>query len=244
MPSMLRKARARPTIRPESIKAAAHHQMTEHGTAGLTLRGIARELGVTAPAIYNYFPRLDDLITALIIDAFTDLGQAMQSADSAVPAAPPADRALAQCLAYRTWAIAHPVDFQLIYGNPIPGYIAPADITIPLARRPFLGLFACFLEAHQAGELQIPAAYADVPAETHRAISAWKQFSGIQMPDALLALLLSGWARIHGLVMLELFHHIQPLVGEGEAFYRYELEAFMRQLGLRLAPGKDSPPPT
>ena len=243
MPSMLRKARARPTIRPESIKAAAHHQMTEHGTAGLTLRGIARELGVTAPAIYNYFPRLDDLITALIIDAFTDLGQAMQSADSAVPAAPPADRALAQCLAYRTWAIAHPVDFQLIYGNPIPGYIAPADITIPLARRPFLGLFACFLEAHQAGELQIPAAYADVPAETHRAISAWKQLSGIQMPDALLALLLSGWARIHGLVMLELFHHIQPLVGEGEAFYRYELEAFMRQLGLQAASQVDPATP-
>jgi hypothetical protein len=55
---------------------------------------------------------------------------------------------------------------------------------------------------------------------------------------------MSGWARIHGMVMLELFHHIQPLVGEGEAFYRYELETFMRQLGLRLAPGKDSPPPT
>jgi AcrR family transcriptional regulator len=241
---MLRKARARPTIRPESIKAAAHHQMTEHGTAGLTLRGIARELGVTAPAIYNYFPRLDDLITALIIDAFTDLGQAMQSADSAVPAAPPADRALAQCLAYRTWAIAHPVDFQLIYGNPIPGYIAPADITIPLARRPFLGLFACFLEAHRAGELQVPEAYSAVPAATRQAVAEWKQLSGIEMPDALLTLLMSGWARIHGLVMLELFNHIQPLVGEGETFYRYELEAFMRQLGLHLAPEKDSPPPT
>jgi len=184
----------------------------------LTLRGIGRELGVTAPAIYNYFPHLDDLITALIIDAFTDLGEAMQAADSGAPSARPADRALAQCLAYRRWATEHPLDFQLIYGNPIPGYIAPADITIPLARRPFLGLFACFLEAHQAGELQIPAAYAGVPAETHHAISAWQQLSGIQMPDALLALLLSGWARIHGMVMLELFHHIQPLVGEGEAF--------------------------
>lgn len=240
---MLRKARSRPPIRPESIKAAAHHQMAEHGTAGLTLRGIARELGVTAPAIYNYFPRLDDLITALIIDAFTDLGQAMQAADSAEPAAPPADRAMAQCLAYRSWAIAHPVDFQLIYGNPIPGYLAPADITIPLARRPFLGLFACFLEAHQAGDLQIPAAYVDVPAETHHAISAWKQLSGIEMPDALLALLLSGWARIHGLVMLELFNHIQPLVGAGEAFYRYELEAFLRQLGLRATSQVEPPSP-
>ena len=244
MPRTTSRPPSRPAIRPETIKDAARRLMAERGTAGLTLRGIGRELGVTAPAIYNYFPHLDDLITALIIDAFTDLGQAMQAADSGAPSARPADRALAQCLAYRRWATEHPLDFQLIYGNPIPGYIAPADITIPLARRPFLGLFACFLEAHQAGELQIPAAYAGVPAETHHAISAWQQLSGIQMPDALLALLLSGWARIHGLVMLELFHHIQPLVGEGEAFYRYELEAFMRQLGLRLAPGKDSPPPT
>lgn len=224
---------SRPAIRPETIKHAARRLMAEQGTAGLTLRGIARELGVTAPAIYNYFPRLDDLITALIVDAFNDLGQAMQAADTAAPAAPPAERAMAQCLAYRGWAIERPVDFQLIYGNPIPGYVAPADITIPLARRPFLGLFTCFLEAHQAGELQIPAAYDEVPAEMHSAISAWKLLSGIEIPDALLALLLSGWARIHGMVMLELFHHIQPLVGEGEAFYRYELEAFLRQLGLQ-----------
>ena len=243
MPIPQREHLSRPAIRPETVKAAARHQMAEHGTAGLTLRGIARELGVTAPAIYNYFPHLDDLITALIIDAFTDLGQAMQAADSALPTAPPADRAMAQCLAYRRWATEHPLDFQLIYGNPIPGYLAPADITIPLARRPFLGLFACFLEAHQAGNLQIPAAYAGVPAETHRAISAWRQLSGIEMPDALLALLLSGWARIHGMVMLELFHHIQPLVGEGEAFYRYELEAFLRQLGLQASPSTGTAPP-
>ena len=243
MANMLRKASTRPTIRPETIKAAAWHQMAERGTAGLTLRGIARQLGVTAPAIYNYFPRLDDLITSLIIDAFTDLGQAMQVADTGVPSARPADRAMAQCLAYRRWAVEHPVDFQLIYGNPIPGYLAPADITIPLARRPFLGLFACFLEAHQAGELRIPAAYADVPAETHHAISAWKQLSGIEMPDVLLTLLLSGWARIHGMVMLELFQHIQPLVGDGEAFYRYELEAFLRQLGLQTDPSTGTAPP-
>jgi AcrR family transcriptional regulator len=244
MPIKLRKARARPPIRPEAIKAAAHHQMAERGTAGLTLRGIARQLGVTAPAIYNYFPRLEDLITALIVDAFTDLGEAMQAADSAAPSAPPAERAMAQCLAYRCWAIEHPVDFQLIYGNPIPGYVAPAEITIPLARRPFLGLFTCFLEAHRAGELQIPQAYSTVPVATRQAVAEWKRLSGIEMPDALLTLLMSGWARIHGLVMLELFNHIQPLVGEGEAFYRYELEAFMRQLGLRLSPGKENPPPS
>ena len=66
------------------IKEAAWAQMAQHGTAGLSLRGISRQLGVTAPAIYNYFLRLEDLITALIIDAFTALAEAMESADASV----------------------------------------------------------------------------------------------------------------------------------------------------------------
>ena len=74
---------ARPT-HDAQIKAAARQQMAEHGTAGLSLRGIARQLGITAPAIYNYFPRLEDLITALIVDAFSDLADVMEAADAAV----------------------------------------------------------------------------------------------------------------------------------------------------------------
>ena len=127
------------------IKAVAQQQMAEHGTAGLSLRGIAREMGITAPAIYNYFPRLDDLITALIVDAFTALADAIEAAESAVESEACGPKILASCLAYREWAIAHPVDFQLIYGNPIPGYVAPAEMTVPLARRPFDGLFRLFL---------------------------------------------------------------------------------------------------
>jgi len=146
------------------IKAAARRQMAEHGTAGLSLRAIARELGITAPAIYNYFPRLEDLITALIVDAFTALADAIDAAESAVESESCGPKVVASCLAYREWAIAHPMDFQLIYGNPIPGYVAPAEVTVPLARRPFDGLFRLFLEAHQTDELMIPAEYAPVPA--------------------------------------------------------------------------------
>ena len=112
------------------IKAVARQQMAEHGTAGLSLRGIGREMGITAPAIYNYFPRLDDLITALIVDAFTALADAIEAAELAVQSETCGPKILASCLAYREWAITHPVDFQLIYGNPISGYVAPADITV------------------------------------------------------------------------------------------------------------------
>ncbi len=156
------------------IKAVARQQMAEYGTAGLSLRGIAREMGITAPAIYNYFPRLDDLITALIVDAFNALADAMEAAEAAEPSERPYDKIMALCLAYREWAMADPTVFQLIYGNPIPGYHAPEELTIPLARRPFLGLFRWFIRAHQTGELTIPAEYQSVPpamARRHRGLA-------------------------------------------------------------------------
>ena len=217
------------------IKAVARQQMAEHGTAGLSLRGIARAMGITAPAIYNYFPRLEDLITALIVDAFTALAEAMEAAERAEPADRPYDKIMALCLAYRAWAIEHPTDFQLIGGNPIPGYQAPEEITIPLARRPFLGLFRWFIHAHQAGELIIPAEYQTVPPAMTEGIASWTRLSGIEMPDPLMGLLMSGWARIYGLTALEMYHHLQPLVGECATLYRYEMVAFLQQLGLTPA---------
>lgn len=220
---------------PSQIKAAARRQMAQHGTAGISLRGIARELGITAPAIYNYFPRLEDLLTALIVDAFNALADAIQAAETAVQSATCGPKILASCLAYREWAVAHPVDFQLIYGNPIPGYVAPAEVTVPLARRPFDGLFRLFLEAYQAGELVIPAEYDPIPASIRAHFADWLPKAGYDFPDALLCLLMSGWARIHGMVMLELFEHLGPVVGDTEAFFRHEVEAFWRQLSSPAA---------
>jgi AcrR family transcriptional regulator len=227
-----RRGRGGQGVSAQAIKAVARRQMAEHGTAGLSLRAIARELDITAPAIYNYFPRLDDLITALIVDAFTDLAEAMEAAEGAVGSDRCLDKIEAVTLAYRAWAQEHPLDFQLIYGNPIPGYQAPTDITIPMARRPFLGLFRIFLQAYEAGELTIPAEYLTVPPTVAGHIADWKRTSGIDMPDPLLCLLMTGWARIHGLVMLELFGHIQPIVGDTAGFYRYEIHAFMQRLGM------------
>ncbi len=195
-------------------------------------------MGITAPAIYNYFPQLEDLITALIVDAFNALADAMEAAEVAEASERPYDKIMALCMAYREWAVAHPTVFQLIYGNPIPGYHAPEEITIPLARRPFLGLFRWFIHAHQAGELTIPAEYQAVPPAMVEGIAAWKRSSGIEMPEALLGLLMSGWARVHGAVLLELFGHLEPLVGAGGAFYRYELEAFAQRLEIGGRPDR------
>lgn len=221
----------------EEIKSIAREQMNIHGTAGLSLRAIARQMDVTAPAIYNYFPRLEDLITALIEDAFTDLADAMQPARASSSEKSLVSRIEAMLLAYRQWAVDHPIDFQLIYGNPIPGYEAPLEVTGPLARRPFLGLFELYAQALQAGEMVIPGEYLQVPESIKTQLVSWRGQTGIDLPDALTCLLMSGWARIHGLVMLELFHHLQPVVGDTEAFYRYEISAFHNRLGLNQDAG-------
>ncbi len=229
---MVRPTQSARTLSAAAIKQAARRQMEAHGTAGVSLRGIARELGVTAPAIYNYFPRLDDLQTALLVDSFTAFAEAMEAAAARAAGARIGAQMEAILLTYRQWALDHRLDFLLMFGNPIPGYIAPAAITVPLARRPFMALFHLFIEAHARGELAIPPEYAGIPPAVAEHIAAWQAASGIDMPAALLCLLMTGWGRCHGLIMLEMFEHIQPLVGDAGAFYRYEIRALLRQVGL------------
>ena len=219
-----------PALAAEPIKAVARKQMGEYGTAGLSLRGIARELNVTAPALYNYFPCLDDLITALIVDAFTDLAMAMEKACERTASPTSAPKIVAMLDAYREWALEHSVDFQLIYGNPIPGYAAPAEVTGPLAFRPFRGMFELFSQALQTGEMRLPPEYGEVPLSIARHLAEWKQHAGVNLPDVLVLLLMGGWARIHGLVMLELFNHLGPVVGDPGALYQYEIQALLERL--------------
>jgi AcrR family transcriptional regulator len=217
------------------IKATARRQMAGFGAAGLSLRAIGREMGFTAPAIYNYFPRLDDLITALIVDAFTALATSMEAAGQAAEAEGPIAQIRATALAYRKWAVEHPVDFQLIYGTSIPGYEAPAETTAPLARRPFVGMLRYFAQARAIGALAIPPEYEEVPPHVAAHIAGWQHVMGAGLPAVVVGLVIAGWARMHGLVMLELTHHSQPVVGDPEGFYRYELDAFLARLGVQPA---------
>ncbi len=118
------------------IKAAATRQLAAHGAAGLSLRAVARELGLASSALYRYFPSRDALLTALIVDAYAAVGEAGERADAAALAAG-ADagaRWLAVCRAVRGWAVAHPHEYALVYGSPVPGYAAPQDTVGPAIR--------------------------------------------------------------------------------------------------------------
>src|SRR5436190_16826430 len=117
----------------EAIKETAWKQIAESGAAALSLRAIARDLKITAPAIYNYFPDRDAMVTALIIDAYTSFGDSQIEARDTLPLENMIGRMRAVGVAYRKWAHTYPQRYQLIFGTPIPGYVAPLMEVLPSA---------------------------------------------------------------------------------------------------------------
>lgn len=119
-----------------AVKEAALAQLATTGAAGLSLRAVARELGLASSALYRYFPSRDALLTALIVDGYDAVGAAAEQADVGAVAAG-ADsgaRWLAVCRAVRGWALAQPHLYGLVYGSPVPGYAAPQDTVGPAIR--------------------------------------------------------------------------------------------------------------
>src|SRR6266498_3996498 len=135
----------------EEIKNAARRQLAADG-ANLSLRAIAREMGMVSSAIYRYFAGRDDLLTALILDAYDSLGEAAEQAGEKPDQDDYGERWLAVTRAIRDWAVKRPHEYALIYGSPVPGYVAPEDTVLP-SIRPVVVLGGILDDAHQAGRL-------------------------------------------------------------------------------------------
>lgn len=222
------------SIRAE-IKAAARHLMQLEGTAGISIRGIGRQMEITAPALYHYYASRDTLLTDLIVDAFNALADALEKAQDDSAGLPPAGQLMSVLLAYRTWALAHPIDFQLIYGNPIPGYEAPDETTVPATTRSFLVIGELIASALETTSRTPRPEYTRIPEELEGFIQAMCDQlveSGAHLAPLACYLTAVGWPRIHGVIMLELFNHIQPVVGDVNTFYRIQIEDMLRAMGL------------
>jgi len=221
----------------EEIKDAARQLMAEKGTAGLSVRAIARQMGMTGPALYHYYASLNDLITALIEDAFSQLADTLEAAAADPALTTSAQRLTAVAHAHRQWALAHPVDFQLLYGNPIPNYTQPTDVTYPQARRSFLVRARIFAAAIENGEINLPVKYRDLPPALEGSLLDLTKVDGHDLPFPALYLSAIAWVKIYGHVMLELFHLIQPVIADTDAFFEYEVQNFLHQVGLN-SPGE------
>src|SRR5919206_353118 len=192
---------ARERVRAEltaEITEAARRQLAEVGAAALSLRAVARELGMASSALYRYFPSRDELLTRLIIDGYDALGEAAEQADDG--SAPPADRWLAVCRAVRAWARAHPQEYALLYGSPVPGYRAPQD-TVPAAARVGLLLGRVLGDAARAGLLPETAGERDpglVSDEAVAGLGGEHTALAVVSSDLLLGAL--AWLLWHGLL--------------------------------------------
>lgn len=156
------------------ITVTARRQLATAGAAGLSLRAVARELGMVSSAIYRYVPSRDDLLTLLIIDGYNAVGEAVERADarSTKNAAEDfAGRWLAVCRAVREWALAHPHEYALLYGSPVPGYKAPDD-TVAAAVRDTVVFARVITEAHTAGAIAPDAPCPPPPPRSPRAWAA------------------------------------------------------------------------
>jgi len=211
----------------EAIKEAAWKQITEYGAAALSLRAIARDLKITAPAIYNYFPDRDALVTALIIDAFISFGDWQLEARDSVPAEDHVGRMTAIGLAYRNWAHAFPQRYQLIFGTPIPGYKGPIEKMLPSSARSLSALVSVVEGLRLAGKLNV-GVFPKVKPEYKISFEMWKTYGGDA--DVLsLSVAMIIWARVHGIVSLEIGGNLPPFGAKGDALYLYELNSIHRQ---------------
>jgi AcrR family transcriptional regulator len=190
------RARYRAQVRQE-VKQAALRQLAESGPGGLSIAAIGKQLGVSGPALYRYFASRDDLLTELVIDAYNDLADALTAATSDVSSHDPRPRFEALTRAYRSWALAQPHRYRLLFGPPLPGYDAHAQRLIDAAQKA-MNLLLDILGAAGGSTAIAP------PQPLASQLAAWAQphHPGIDPATALRAVL--AWSRLHGIVSLEI----------------------------------------
>ncbi|WP_157250254.1 TetR/AcrR family transcriptional regulator [Nonomuraea typhae] len=204
--------RYRTQVRAE-IKQHAWEQIATTGASALSLNAIAKQMGMSGPALYRYYASRDELITELIRDAYRSLADTIQAA-----AATGADlRALAYAL--RAWALEDPQRYLLIYGTPVPGYHAPDDITLISGET-----MAVLLDASAALPGERSATPFDAHLEEHRHWAA-----GNPAPAAVLHRALSFWTRVHGVLSLELAGHFAGMGFDPAQLFAAELDDLLKE---------------
>ena len=219
--------RARDEIVREIVEVARRHLATQ-GAAALSLRAVARELGMVSSAVYRYVAGRDELLTVLILDGYNALGVAVETAEAAVPRDDLRGRWLAICHGVRDWALAHPHEYALLYGSPVPGYVAP-EATVPAATRVTALLSALLQDAVAVGALGVDP-QGELDAVVVAAMRPTRPFVPETVPAGLLFRGLGVWTDLFGAVSFELFGHWHHVIDEDLVLRRaYFTEAMVRR---------------
>jgi AcrR family transcriptional regulator len=238
-PARTARQRAREQITLE-IKEEARRQLAAEGAQRLSLRAVARALGMVSSALYRYFPSRDDLLTALIIDAYDSVGAAAETASDSQPREDPRGRWRATCHAIRAWAIKNPHEYALIYGSPVPGYQAPPQ-TIASAARVAVVAGRLLADAWapgtgadgRAGQVRnsrntdqaLPGLLAGQAAALGRDIAPG-------VPAPVLARTLVAWTQLFGMISFELFGQLVGSADPSDDFFGFAVEQMADYIGL------------
>ena len=213
----------------EQIKQIAREHLAADGP-NLSLRAVARDLGVVSSAVYRYFASRDELLTALILDGYTAMADAIEAAEAEVPRRDLAGRWVAIGRAAREWALANQHEYALLYGSPVPGYEAPED-TIEPAMRPVGLAVAIVRDGLERGTVETPSDRLPKPVRADLdVIRDTPGFEGV--PAALLGRTMTMWALLFGTISFELFGRLANGVTDYDAYFDHQLKVMTRYLGL------------
>jgi AcrR family transcriptional regulator len=208
-----KRARNRRAVEADILRVARGHLATS-GAAGLSLRAVARDLGMVSSGVYRYVESRDELLTRLIVDSYLSLAGAVRAAHDAVDPDDLGGRWDALGRALRTWALEHPHDFALLYGSPVPDYDAPAERTTE-AGTAVMALLVTLLEDARSARRVPEASGLGIPEAPATAalgdLLADPMFAGTGIDPAMLAQGVAAWTLLLGAVTSEVFSQLGPL---------------------------------
>ncbi len=214
----------------QDIKRIAKDQLATDGGAALSLRAIARELGIVSSAVYRYVPSRDELLTMLIVDAYNSLGDAVEAAEARCDRADLRGRWLAICHAVREWAVTNRAEYALLYGGPVPGYTAPPERTVEPGSRVIMLLVNLFCEIDETVGLPVRAPVLS-PA-LHEDFERVRAGLGITISDDMLACGILAWSALFGLISFEIFGQYNGSVTDHPAHFEHQLGMLSTLIGL------------
>lgn len=232
-PPTTRRERARVETATE-ITTTARRLLVAHGSSAVTLRAIARDMGMTAPGLYRYVSSHEDLMDVLVSSLFNEVTSEMEAArDASEPDV--GLRMMAVCRAFRRWALANPAELALVFGSPVPGFAAAQEGPTEQAARRFCGVFLeLFVELWELRPFPVRAD-TDIDPDFLAELRRWNP-DGLELPGGMLELFLRCWMRLYGAVTMEGFGQLGFAVSNAEPLFELELEAMARMLRLDGGP--------
>jgi AcrR family transcriptional regulator len=219
------------------IKETARRVLVDQGVDGLALRAVAREMGMTAPALYRYFDSREDLVENVVADLYDELVAVLQAARDDADPTRPGPQLIAASRAFRTWAITHHAEFGLLFGSAGEG-VLPADARVygerpaQLAAARFGGVFAELVaRVHFEQGFPVPADDELEPALQVQ-LQEWCTKLPVALPLGVMSVFLSCWIRLYGMVCMEIFGHLKFALHDAEPLFEAELRALAEMLGV------------